>query len=213
MLYWNTVIPLLKDALCLVSASNLFKPFRLVGGTSLSLQLGHRQSIDIDLFTDAGYGTIDYMVIDAFLRSQFAYVSAVATDLIGPGHSYYIGNSETDCVKLDLYYTDAYIRPERETEGLCLADIEDIIAMKMDVIQRTGRKKDFWDLHELLSRYNIEQMIAFHNERYPYGHDEDTIKDNLTNFSLADEEFDPICFRGKYWELIKLDFFEITTSF
>jgi hypothetical protein len=29
--------------------------FRLVGGTGLSLQLGHRQSIDIDLFSDADY--------------------------------------------------------------------------------------------------------------------------------------------------------------
>jgi predicted nucleotidyltransferase component of viral defense system len=32
-----------------------------------------------------------------------------------------------------------------------MATVEEIIAMKLDVMQRGGRKKDFWDLHELLS--------------------------------------------------------------
>jgi len=42
--------------------------FRLVGGTSLSLQFQHRQSNDIDLFTDNHYGSVDFSVIDSFLR-------------------------------------------------------------------------------------------------------------------------------------------------
>ena len=51
-LYWNTVAPILKEVLQDCIDEPIFKPFRLVGGTALSLQLGHRMSVDIDLFTD-----------------------------------------------------------------------------------------------------------------------------------------------------------------
>jgi Nucleotidyl transferase AbiEii toxin, Type IV TA system len=58
-LYWNTVKPLLKEILEEIIAEDIFKPFRLVGGTSLSLQIGRRMSVDIDLITDNKYGSID----------------------------------------------------------------------------------------------------------------------------------------------------------
>ena len=50
--------------------ASIFEPFRLVGGTSLSLQIGHRMSVDIDLFTDAAYGTIDFEKIETFLTNE-----------------------------------------------------------------------------------------------------------------------------------------------
>lgn len=53
----------------------LLDPFRLVGGTALSLQIGHRASVDIDLFTDVAYGSMDFQQIDDHLRHTFAYVS------------------------------------------------------------------------------------------------------------------------------------------
>ena len=46
---------------------SLFNPFCLVGGTSLSLRLGHRKSVDIDLFTSATYGSIDFTSLEEFL--------------------------------------------------------------------------------------------------------------------------------------------------
>jgi len=49
-------------------SNELFQPFQLVGGTSLSLQLGHRISDDIDLFTDYEYDSIDFRVIQDWLR-------------------------------------------------------------------------------------------------------------------------------------------------
>jgi hypothetical protein len=86
-----------------------------------------------------------------------------------------------------------------------MATIEEIIAMKIDIVQRGGRKKDFWDLHEVIERYPLSKMIQLHNQRYPYSHDKQAIMDNFINFDAADDDFDPICLRGKYWELIKLD--------
>ncbi len=203
--HWKTVKPLLKETLTLLVKHDLFKPFRLVGGTSLSLQLGHRMSDDIDLFTDAVYDSIDYRAIDTFLRSKFHFVSDLTPGPIGMGVSYLVGKDQKDTVKLDLYYTDAFIQPALEIGPYRLATIEEIIAMKIDIVQRKARKKDFWDIHELLLSHSPSRMIALHSQRYPYTHEEALIRQNFTDFSKADEDFDPICLKGKYWELIKLD--------
>jgi hypothetical protein len=204
-LYWKTVKPILKKTLTTLMQCDIFRPFRLVGGTSLSLQLGHRASDDIDLFTDEAYDSVDFAGIDKFLRMTFPYVSDLVPGPVGMGVSYLVGKSDNDTIKLDLFYTDNFIRSPLQFDLYRLATIEEIIAMKVDIVQRTARKKDFWDIHELLSKHTIAQMIALHKERYPYNHDEALIRTNFTDFSRADEDFDPICLRGKYWELIKLD--------
>jgi Nucleotidyl transferase AbiEii toxin, Type IV TA system len=204
-LFWNTVTPLLKTALTKMMEDGSFQQFRLVGGTSLGLQLGHRMSVDIDLFTDARYDSADFGAIDNFLTKSFPYVSESQPGVIGMGKSYLIGKDEHETVKLDLYYTDQFIQPELVIGLYRFATIEDIIAMKIDIVQRGARKKDFWDLHELLDNYSPSQMIELHKIRYPYNHEENAIRTNFANFTIADDDFDPICLKGKYWELIKLD--------
>jgi predicted nucleotidyltransferase component of viral defense system len=161
-----------------------FKQFRLVGGTALSLQIGHRLSVDIDLFTDAVYDSVNFEAIDNYLLRTFPYVIPSNAGPVALGKSYFIGASEEEAIKLDLYYTDKFIQPELKIDNVRMATIEEIIAMKIDIIQRGGRKKDFWDLHELIDKYSPEQMIAFHRQRYPYNHDETIIKSNFTNFLL-----------------------------
>ena len=181
------------------------KDFRLVGGTALSLYRGHRKSLDLDLFTDSQYGSIDFDEIDKFLRMAFSYVDTREYKNVGPGKSYFAGESKDKCVKLDLFYTDKFIREERLTDGIRIAAIEDIIAMKIDAISRGGRKKDFWDIHELKDDYPIEKMFSLYKERFPFGHDPKKIKSSFSDFGNADEDFDPICLKGEYWEIIKLD--------
>jgi hypothetical protein len=207
-LHWNTVKPILKEVLTVLMHEKLFDPFRLVGGTSLSLQLGHRMSDDIDLFTDEPYDSLDFTAIDKFLRKTFKYVSDLARGPVGMGVSYLVGHSKDESVKLDLFYTDTFIRPALQIGQYRLATVEEIIAMKIDIVQRKARKKDFWDMDELIEKYSIEQMIALHKQRYPHSHDEKLIRENFVNFERADEDFTPICLKGKHWELIKLDFAE-----
>ncbi|WP_254070899.1 nucleotidyl transferase AbiEii/AbiGii toxin family protein [Pedobacter sp. L105] len=189
--------------------SREFSEFRLVGGTSLSLQIGHRMSVDIDLFTDATYGSIDFETIDDFLISQFSYVDTSFGILPGMGRSYLIGADKDHSIKLDIFYTtEDFIKEPVIEEGIRMATVEDIIAMKVDVISRGGRKKDFWDLHELLNDYPIAQMLALHEKRSPYNHVRESIINNFRDFAEADYDFEPLCLRGKHWELIKLDFLE-----
>ena len=79
-LFWKTVSPPLEELLRLLMEEQLFAPFRLVGGTNLSLQIGHRESVDIDLFTDAEYGSIKFELLDDFLRQSYAYVNTPTSD-------------------------------------------------------------------------------------------------------------------------------------
>jgi len=205
MLYYNTVSDLLRDSLSTLVAAEPFNPFRLVGGTSLSLQLGHRISVDIDLFTDAPYGSIDFEALEHYLHSTYSYVGYASNLLPGMGRSYSVGSDRGNVIKLDVYYTDPFIQPALVIDGIRMATVQEIIAMKIDVVQRGGRKKDFWDLHELLPIYSIDTMLALHKQRYEYVHDRPLILKNLTDFTLADEDFNPVCLRGKYWEFIKED--------
>ena len=169
MLYYTTVNELLKSSLSKLMAAEVFSQFRLVGGTALSLQIGHRESIDIDLFSDVEYGTLNFIEIEDFLKSNFEYVDYLDVPP-AMGKAYFIGENKDNTVKLDIFYTDTYIQPFKEEDGIRMATIEEIIAMKVDVIQRVGRKKDFWDLHDLLNSYSIMQMIDLHEQRYPYRH-------------------------------------------
>jgi predicted nucleotidyltransferase component of viral defense system len=204
-LYYNTVSSLLLKILQQLMGVEEFCEFRLVGGTALSLQRGHRESVDIDLFTDAAYGSINFDAIDKFLAGSYSYVDTSDRKEVGIGRSYFIGKNKDDCIKLDMYYTDKFIKPILKIDSIRMASIEEIIAMKLDVIARGGRKKDFWDIHELMEEYPLNLMMALHKERYPYSHNKKQIKNNFTNFSLADDDFEPICLRHKYWEVIKLD--------
>lgn len=212
-LHYQTVVPFLHSILKELMNAEELKNFRLVGGTSLSLQLGHRQSVDIDLFTDAEYGSVDFSAIDRYLDKTFQYIDSTNKGIVGMGKSYFVGESVHQCVKLDLFYTDCFIRPLLTIDGIRLADPEEITAMKIDVIARGGRKKDFWDIHELLETFTIGQMLKLHQERYPYSHDRDEIIKQLTQFKDADNDFDPICLKHKYWELIKLDIHEKLEDF
>lgn len=159
-LQFKTVKPILRSTLEHLMTIENFAPFRLVGGTSLSLRYGHRMSDDIDLFTDAEYGSLDFHKLQDILKNEFPYCTGDCGTVVSFGVSYLVGNSKEDCVKLDLFYTDPFIRPMEQKGNIRIASVDDIVAMKMDVLPRGGRKKDFWDLHLLHNHYTIEQ--SFH---------------------------------------------------
>ncbi len=125
----------------------------------------------------------------------------------GMGKSYLIGSDPNHVIKLDVYYSmDPFFQQPLVHNGIRMATIEEIIAMKVDIVQRGGRKKDFWDLHETLDQYSIKQMKKLHQQRFEWTHNENLIHQNFTNFQDADAEPDPICLRNKEWIFIKEDF-------
>jgi predicted nucleotidyltransferase component of viral defense system len=207
MLYWNTLDSLLKEILLKLMQQTELEDFRLVGGTAMSLYLGHRMSVDIDLFTDADYGSVNFDKIEEMLVREFDYIRGDFGGNAGLGKSYLIGNSDTEVIKVDIYYsTDPFFQNANENDGIRMASLEDIIAMKVDIIQRGGRKKDFWDLHEVLSSYSINKMIDLHQQRFEWTHDKELIRKNFINFEEAENDLVPICLKNKEWIFIKEDF-------
>lgn len=212
MLRYDTVTPLLKEVLSILMNEEIFSPFRLVGGTNLSLRFGHRMSDDIDLFTDTEYGSLDFGKYELFLKSNFPYYySGDKTSIVGFGRSYYIGSSPNNCVKLDLMYTDKFLSPEDIIDNVRMASVDDIVAMKMNAIMRGGRKKDFWDIHKLLNLYSLRQMLELHQRRHEWEHEDVKLLNSLLDFEEADSMADPRCLEGKDWDNIKLDFIDVVS--
>jgi predicted nucleotidyltransferase len=194
MLYQETVEPatlgLLKELLTLEK----LKQFRLVGGTALSLILGHRSSVDLDLFTDNPF---DFDEISFILAKAFPSFSA--KEKKSPRLLFCTINN----VKIDFVHTfEQFNYPDKIIEGIRFAAIEEIIALKLNAISGRGAKKDFWDLHELLDHYSFEKMMEFYHKRYPFNAPMMVLK-SITYFAEADEEDDPYCFKRRKWPEIK----------
>ena len=194
MLHEETVEPSTLGLLRELMNIKELEQFRLVGGTALSLLLGHRNSIDLDLFTDVPF---DSEVIASVLSNQFPQF--LAQEKKGPRLFFtYINNVKVDFVHTFEKFTFAY----NTTEGVRFAALEEIIALKLNAVAGRGAKKDFWDLYELLNHYTFDQMMSFYNKRYPNNAPIMVLK-SFTYFVEADLEPDPYCFKKLNWENIK----------
>ena len=106
-------------------------------------------------------------------------------------------------VKTDILYWDApYVFEALEVEGIRLASIEEIGAMKLDAISRGGRKKDFWDIVEIFEHYSLSHLLNVYQNKYPYFELQDVYK-GLLDFTVAEEMPAPICLKNRDWEMVK----------
>jgi hypothetical protein len=133
--------------------------FMLVGGTSLALQMGHRISEDIDLFTQ---NDIDQEFIIGTLRKEFGEsfsVSALSHNTINCA----ISNIKIDLLRHGYPYVGNIIMED----NLRLLGLPDIAAMKLNAIAGNGtRVKDFIDVCFLLDRFSLKQMFSFYKKKY-----------------------------------------------
>lgn len=167
--------------------------FALVGGTNLSLRLGHRLSIDLDLFTN--------QVFDP--QEIYNSISAVYPETILASQSKTMLFLFIEGIKIDIVYLPfPYIEPIEDKEGIRLASIPDIVAMKLNAIARRGVKKDFWDIAELLDTYDISQMIAFFKEKYAKS-DIFSVLRSMMYFEDAEEQKDPDPLKPMTWKAVK----------
>lgn len=88
-------------------------------------------------------------------------------------------------------------------DGIRMYGIPDIAAMKIQAILGRGKKKDFWDLAEILTHYSLEQVIAWHKEKYPSQMLAISIPHCITYYADADDSEDPISLKGQTWDSVK----------
>lgn len=165
---------------------------RLVGGTALALQLGHRKSIDLDFF-----GQMDTSLDElTFIISDFAQVKPIASSRM---MRFLIVND----VKVDIVsYPYPWIEDPVREEEIVLAGIKDIAAMKLSAITNRGTRKDFVDLYYLLQHYTLRELLGFYKSKYSDSQLFTVIK-SLTYFDNAEKDPMPKMLRSADWDVIK----------
>lgn len=166
---------------------------RLVGGTALALQYGHRQSVDLDFF-----GTLPKDVEQTAdeLRSLGALQILKASNSI---RVYMLNGVKVDFVDYSRY---PWIDDAKVIDGIRLASPRDIAAMKINAVEGRGTKKDFIDIYALLQYYSLSEILGFYNSKYPE-HSTFRALMSLTYFEDADEQMPPLVFDMPEWEVMK----------
>jgi len=178
-------------------AMDKMRDYALVGGTALSLRYGHRLSVDLDLFVNAGF---DHAEVGKTLRNEFKEELEHEPDNINSiGLFCYISGVKVDIVN----YRHPLLEPMVLEDGIRSYSDADIAAMKIQAILGRGKKKDFWDLHELFQHYSLQQISDWHRKKYPDQLLAISIPNAISYFSEADASEEPVSLKGQTWEAIK----------
>lgn len=192
MLHYAAIHPETLQLLKKLQRIDFLKDYRLVGGTSLALQIGHRISVDLDLFahTDTEVTTIPEHIMHL-------------GEITIANQSRSVLNVFIDEIKVDFVaYRYPFIKPTSTTDGLRLAAPEDVAAMKLAAITGRGSRKDFVDLYFLLQDYSLPELFEFYHVKFPDGNDFLVYK-SLTYFEDAELEPMPKMLIPTDWEEVK----------
>ncbi|GHT73813.1 hypothetical protein AGMMS50262_05560 [Bacteroidia bacterium] len=156
MLRTTTVEGLTLVLLKRLQQEPLLKDLRLVGGTALALQLGHRHSVDLDFFgkiEEDGVQIANQLKKNGFeVELKYDTKKNIKVFLI-------------DGVKVDMVnYPFEWIDKPIEEEGVRMVSLKDIAAMKLSAITNRGTKKDFIDVYTLLQHFSLKEMLDFYEK-------------------------------------------------
>lgn len=192
MLSHKTIEPGTLELLKSLMLESEFSQLRLVGGTSLALQYGHRVSIDLDFF---GKIQTDDDTIKSILHK---YGTLKVIKESANIKVYILNNIKIDIVNYNYKWIDAPLIEE----DIRLATPKDIAAMKVNAIAGRGSKKDFIDMYFLLQHYSLSDIISFYEEKYPESSVFRALM-SLTYFEDAEEQIMPKMFSETSWDTIK----------
>ncbi len=192
MLHYEVVDTSTLDLLKKLLSVPQFEPLRLVGGTSLALQYGHRKSIDLDLFGDLNLD--DFTIVRT--------VQSMGRTILLQNHPA-IKSFTVDSIKVDIVkYPYPWLDEVTLEDGIRLASARDIAAMKLAAITGRGTKKDFIDLYFLLKRFSLNEMLLWYTQKFP---DVTTfmVLKSLTYFDDADLDPEPVQLVSFEWPEVK----------
>lgn len=193
MLQLQTIFPDTLELLKKLSVQPELQGMRLVGGTSLALQYGHRQSVDLDFFGSPAVGQDDILsMIEKMGTCKLRNRTKNILQLIVNG------------VMIDIvdYSQYSWIDKPVCEDGLILASPKDIAALKINAIEGRGSRKDFIDVYLLLQYYSLEELLKYYSQKYPnYSIFRALL--SLTYFDDAENEAMPKMFIPDSWDDIK----------
>lgn len=171
--------------------------FVLVGGTALALQIGHRMSTDIDLFTDKPFDPL--LMKQALIDTYKDRVDVYA--VTGNGLRGFI-----DGVKIDMvyfHYPNPF--PIKEQDGIRMLSLDSLAAMKIHAVGNRGLKRDFVDLAELLQKKPLNELMASYQQQFnPSPAAMSHLMRGLTYFGDAEATPQHMDIKnGRKWEQVK----------
>lgn len=192
MLYLETVESSTLELLKKLQRLPVLEQTRLVGGTALALQLGHRKSIDLDFF-----GTVDCEA--EYLRESIAGIASLTILKESPHiHIYIVDGIKVDIVNYKYPWLDDVVLEQ----GLRLASVSDIAAMKITAIIGRDTKKDFIDIAFLLHHFSLEEILHFYAAKYNDSSVFMAMK-SLAYFDDAEADPMPDMFVNQSWQQVK----------
>lgn len=158
MLHTETVEGTTLELLRRLQSESMLDSFCLAGEIALALYLGHRKSIDLDLFTPYPF---DVLLLKDFLETKYGFRTDFLEKNTLKGS---INGVKIDCI------THAYERlgnPCME-DGIRLYALEDIVTMKLSAIaDNDSRLKDFIDIAFLSTRLSFYSMLKCYEHKFP----------------------------------------------
>ena len=192
MLHYETIIPETHSLLEKLSTLPVLEDARLVGGTALALQLGHRTSVDLDFFGRINADSEDLR--DILREVGRVEVASVSKNI----NIFWINGVKVDMVNYPYPWLDLPI----VEDGVRLASLNDIAAMKISAIVNRGTKKDFIDLYTLLQHFALDEILDMYSRKYSDGSLFIVMK-SLTYFDDAETDPMPNVLNDTTWETVK----------
>lgn len=159
MLYKNVLDEGTYSLLKKIMKDDIFCDYFLVGGTALALQIGHRKSVDLDLFTQKD---INIEEIKNHLQKNYDFEVSLESHNTLKG---FIDKVQIDFIKYEYRLIDNIIIDD----NIRMLSIKDIIPMKLVTIYQDGtRIKDFIDIAYLSNKYTLNEMIELSKNKYGY---------------------------------------------
>lgn len=200
-MFTNTLSPATKKALEQLNQAEFLDQARLAGGTGLALQIGHRESVDLDFFTNHKFNPDEFI-------SQFKNLGQFS---LQEKHSHTVlGIFEK--TKLSYFYLKyPWLEPSIKHKNLHLAGLKDIAAMKLAAIADRGTKRDFIDLYFLAQIYPLKKIFNFYQQRFAnLNINLYHAAKSLTYFEPADQEPLPKMIKSISWQQTKQFFLDQT---
>ncbi|MEI7653052.1 MAG: nucleotidyl transferase AbiEii/AbiGii toxin family protein [bacterium] len=164
----NDVFPLL---------AKIGKSYYLAGGTAIALQIGHRQSIDFDCFTDSA---IHHDQVRRLFRESYGIDQVLVDE---PTELTFLSHG----VKLTfLQYPFAVDHPVILHNGISTPDILTLSALKAYALGRRSKWKDYVDLYFILQRHTLHEVVTKSLHIFKDEFDEKLFRSQLSYFDDID---------------------------
>lgn len=192
-LFYKTISKNMLELIEALMDLSCLRSFYLVGGTALALQIGHRESIDIDLFS------CDPFDADKMAETLKSVLNPEQIEIAENSLSIFINGIKTDI----LTHAYPWLSDTVKVKNLRLASLKDIAAMKLNAISGRGLRKDYLDVYFLLEHYSLSEMINLFELKYPEGSAWHLIR-AIVDIDSADKDRTPIinCLELD-WEKVK----------